>query len=97
MLTGEPGRRVHGQIPLGTCHHGAKPRDHGQVGVSNPDFTSFSDADGKAKPWHHTMPKRAGGILSPWQPMGVCATKDAVYVMTIAPFTLIKFEREKLR
>lgn len=75
---------------------GAAPKDHGQIGVSNPDFTSFTGEGGKEKPWHHTMPKRAGGVRSPWQPMGVCATRDAVYVLTIAPFSLIRFERGKL-
>jgi hypothetical protein len=83
-------------LHLVSCAPGAKPRDHGQVGVSNPDFTTFTDASGKPKPWHHTMPMRAGGVLSPWQPMGVCVTKDAVYVLTIAPLTLIKYERGKL-
>src|SRR5439155_1384248 len=92
---------VHG-VPDGPVLHlvsrspGDAVRDHGQIGVANPDFTTFTDAAGKPKPWHHTMPKRAGGVLSPWQPMGVCATKDAVYVLTIAPFTLLRFERTKL-
>jgi hypothetical protein len=77
---------------------GAKaPRDHGVVGVSNPNFTTFTDDKGKPKPWHHTMPKR-NGTLSPWQPMGVCAMSDgSVYVLTIAPFTLIKYTKDQLK
>lgn len=75
---------------------GKPPRDHGRVGVVNPDFTKFTDAAGKEKPWHHTMPKHKDGTRAPWQPMGVCATKDSVYVLTIAPFTLIRYDRAKL-
>lgn len=71
-------------------------RDHGVVGVANEDFHKFTDDKGKQRPWHHTMIRR-GGRLTPWQPMGVCATSDGVYVLTIAPFTLIKYTREQLR
>jgi hypothetical protein len=74
------------------------PRDHGPVGVANPGFTKFTDDKGKPKPWHHTMPRKKDGTLSPWQPMGVCAVAGGtVYVTTIAPFTLLKFTPEKLR
>ena len=74
------------------------PRDHGPIGVANPGFTRFTDDAGKPLPWHHTMVKRKDGTLAPWQPMGVCEGQDgSVYVMTIAPFTLIRFSPEKLR
>jgi hypothetical protein len=74
------------------------PRDHGPVGVANPDFTKFTDDNGKPLPWHHTMRKEKDGTLTPWQPMGVCASKDGgVYVMTIAPFTLLKFDADKVK
>jgi sugar lactone lactonase YvrE len=77
---------------------GKAPRDHGPVGVANPGFTTFTDAKGKPKPWHHTMPRKKDGTLSPWQPMGVCAVAGGtVYVTTIAPFTLLKFTPERLR
>lgn len=69
------------------------PKNHGTVGVRNPDFTTFKTPDGKDKPWHHTMPNK-NGYLSPWQPMGVCEAADGtVYVLTIAPFTLIRFDQ----
>ncbi len=75
----------------------AAPRDLGPVGVSNPDFTTFTDAGGKPKPWHHTMPKAKDGTLSPWQPMGIAATKDgSVWVKTIAPYTLLRFTKEQV-
>jgi hypothetical protein len=77
---------------------GAKaPRDHGVVGVSNPDFTTFTDKSGKPKPWHHGMPKR-NGKLSPSTPMGICATASgSVYVLTIGPLTLIEYTKEQLK
>lgn len=73
---------------------GAKePRDYGPVGIANPDYTTLTDDQGKPKPWHHTLRKSKDGTLTPWQPLGVCAAKDgSVYVLTIAPFTLLKFE-----
>ncbi len=74
------------------------PRDHGVVGIPNPDFTKFADDQGKPLPWHHTIRKAKDGTLSPWVPMGVCALKDgSVYVMTIAPFTLLQFKAEQVR
>jgi hypothetical protein len=74
------------------------PRDLGPVGVANPDFTKFTDDNGKPLPWHHTIRKEKDGTLTPWVPMGVCASKDGgVYVMTIAPFTLLKFDADKVK
>lgn len=94
---------VHG-IPGGPMLHlvryGPKDRapvDLGRVGVANPNFTTFVDNKGKPKPWHHTMPKAKDGTLSPWQPMGICATSDGcVWVKTIAPYTLLKFTKEQV-
>ena len=67
------------------------------MGVSNPDFTKFTDDKGKPRPHHGAMPKR-NGTLSPNVPMGVCATADgSAYVLTIAPLTLIKYTKEQLK
>jgi sugar lactone lactonase YvrE len=74
------------------------PRDFGPVGIANPDYTKFTDDQGKPKPWHHTVRKAKDGTLAPWQPMGVCAGKDgAVYIMTIAPFTLLRFAPDAVK
>lgn len=74
------------------------PRDFGPIGVANPDYTKFTDDSGKPLPWHHTMRKEKDGTLTPWQPMGICAAKDGgVYIMTIAPFTLLKFDTDKVK
>lgn len=75
-----------------------RPRDHGVLGIANPNFTTFVDSAGKPKPWHHTIRKTKDGTMSPWVPMGVCAGADgSVYVMTIAPFTLLKFAPSQLK
>ena len=89
---------VAGGLHLVSRAPGKPPRDHGSVGVANPDFTTFTDATGKPKLWHHTMPAAADGTRGPWQPMGVCATTNgSVYVLTIAPFTVIRFESKQVR
>jgi hypothetical protein len=65
---------------------------HGAIGIANPDFTTFKTPDGKDKPWHHTIRKEKDGTLTPWQPLGIAAGKDGgVYVLCIAPFTVIEF------
>ena len=70
------------------------PVDHGSVKIANPEFTTFTDEQGKAKPWHHTIRKEKDGTLTPWQPLGIAAAADGtVYVLSIAPFTLIRFEQ----
>jgi sugar lactone lactonase YvrE len=82
---------------VGYAPGGKAPHDFGPVGIANPDYTKLTDDQGKPKPWHHTVRKAKDGTLTPWQPMGVCATRDGtVYVTTIAPFTLLKFSRELL-
>jgi hypothetical protein len=103
-----PGERDFGRAPrrqglfylhLVGFRPGAKaPRDYGPVGIANPDYTTFTDSRGKPKPSHHTIRKAKDGTLTPWQPMGVCATADGtVWVTTIAPHTLLKFPAAKLR
>jgi sugar lactone lactonase YvrE len=73
-------------------------RNHGKVAIANPDYTPFTDAKGKPLPWHHTVRKEKDGTLTPWQPMGVCEARDGnVYVLTIAPLTLIKYRPEQVR
>ena len=64
------------------------PRDHGVVGVANPDFIKLTDEKGKPKPWHHTLRKEKDGTLTPWQPLGIAASADgSVNIVTLAPFT----------
>jgi hypothetical protein len=95
----EQGRPGGALLHLVSYSRGAKsPRDHGPVGIANPDYTKFTDDKGKPLPWHHTVRKEKDGTLTPWQPMGICATRNGhVFVVTIAPFTLLKFTPEMLR
>jgi hypothetical protein len=72
----------------------AAPKDHGSVGIKNPDYVSVVGADGKPKPWHHCLRKEKDGTLTPWQPLGIAAAADgSPYVLTLAPFTLLQFEQ----
>ncbi|MEZ6140538.1 MAG: hypothetical protein R3B84_08205 [Zavarzinella sp.] len=72
----------------------ASPKNHGPVRLANPDFTTFVDEQGKPKPWHHTIRKEKDGSMTPWQPLGIAAGADgSVYVVSIAPFTLLTFDK----
>ena len=74
------------------------PRDHGELHVSNPDYTHFTDEAGKKMPWHHGMRTTVDGKLVPLYHMGVCQARDgSVYVTTIYPFTLLKVAPKDLR
>src|SRR4051794_9179843 len=70
------------------------PKDRGPVGIKNPDYVTLTGPDGKPKPWHHTLRKEKDGTLTPWQPLGIAAARDGTpYVVTLAPFTLLRFEQ----
>jgi sugar lactone lactonase YvrE len=74
------------------------PRDHGQVGIANPDYVTLTDESGKPRPWHHTLRKEKDGTLTPWVPLGIAAGADgSVYVETLAPLTIIRFTPEQLK
>jgi hypothetical protein len=74
------------------------PRDHGPVGIANPDYVKLTDENGKAKPWHHTLRKEKDGTLTPWQPLGIAASADgSVNILTIAPLSVIRFTAEQLK
>ncbi len=73
-------------------------RDHGTIGIGNPDFTPFKDKEGKALPWHHCVAKTSDGVLFPTVPMGICQARGgAVYVTTISPFVLLEISPDTLK
>ena len=73
-------------------------RNLGKVVIANPNDLKFKDEKGKDLPWHHAMRKEKDGTLTPTTPMGVCEARDGnVYVLTIAPFTLIKYRPEQVK
>jgi sugar lactone lactonase YvrE len=81
------------------CPGDGKPVDLGSLAISNPDYTTFVDADEKPLPWHHGVERLADGTLVPrYTIMGICAARDGnVYLTTLAPFTLHRVSRETLR
>jgi sugar lactone lactonase YvrE len=66
------------------------PVDLGPIAVSNPDYTTFVDAEGQPKPHHHGVFRLKDGTLVPrYVIMGICAASDGtVYLTTLAPFTV---------
>lgn len=99
MAVSEPQRPGGQQLYLVSFTPGdPTPRVHGKVGIANPDYVSVTDERGKPRPWHHTLRKEKDGTLTPWQPMGVCESADGcVNVLTIAPFTIIRYTAEQVK
>jgi hypothetical protein len=69
----------------------AAPIDHGPLAVKNADYTPFVDRKGEPLPWHHGFRRFGDGNLLPTAVLlGVCATREAQYVLALAPFTLLE-------
>ena len=69
----------------------AAPVDHGPMAVKNPDFTTFADRKGEPFPWHQGFQRFGDGNLIPTTVLlGVCATREAQYVLSLAPLTLLE-------
>jgi len=67
------------------------PTDQGPLAVSNPDFTTFTDRRGQPYPWHQGFRRFGDGNLIPTAVLlGVCATRDAQYVLALGPLTLLE-------
>jgi hypothetical protein len=66
------------------------PVDLGPVAIVNPDYTTFTDANGKEKLYHHGVFRLKDGTLVPrYVIMGICAASDGtVYLTTLCPFTV---------
>jgi hypothetical protein len=68
--------------------------DHGAIAISNPDYTSFVDGEGKPLSHHHGVHRDGpdGALVPRHVIMAICApAKDRVYVTTLCPFTLHEF------
>jgi hypothetical protein len=75
-------------------------RDHGVLGVRNPDYFDFSPGkDGKPKPWTHGFHKLPDGTLTPLHVhMALCMAKDGtLYATSIYPFTLMRIAPKDYR
>lgn len=67
------------------------PIDHGPLAVRNTDFTTFVDRKGEPYPWHQGFPRFGDGNMVPGTGLlGVCATREAQYVLGLAPLTLLE-------
>lgn len=99
MAVTEHGRPGGPQCYLTSYISGQKlSRNHGKVGIANPDYIKLTDEAGKQKPWHHTLRKEKDGTLTPWQPLGIAASADgSVNVLSLAPFTLTRFSPDQLK
>jgi len=74
-----------------------KPTDHGNPAISNPNFTSFTDADGKTLPFHTGIIEHEGKTITKHVILGVCEGKDdAVYVLALIPYTLLRIPTKQL-
>jgi hypothetical protein len=95
MAVTEQGRSEGPLMHLVSFSHGdSAPKDQGPVGIKNPDYVVLTTADGKPKPWHHTLRREKDGTVTPWVPLGIAATQDGTpYAVTLAPFTLLRFEQ----
>lgn len=69
----------------------AAPTDCGPLAVRNQDFTPFADNKGVAFPWHQGFPIFGDGNMVPGTALlGVCVTRQAQYVLGLAPLTLLE-------
>ncbi|MCE9607267.1 MAG: SMP-30/gluconolactonase/LRE family protein [Planctomycetia bacterium] len=69
----------------------AAPIDQGPLAVDNTDFTTFADRKGELYPWHNGFRRFGDGNLIPTAVLlGVCATRDAQYVLALSPLTLLE-------
>ena len=74
------------------------PRDHGAVGIANPDYVKRLDEKGKVRPLYHCLREEKDGTLTPTVPLGIAAGADgSVYVETLAPLTIIRFTPDQLK
>jgi hypothetical protein len=75
------------------------PRDRGPVAIRNPDYTEFTDKDGKPLPYHGGVTKMPdGATTTKYVILGVCQGRDgAVYFLALQPYTLLQVPPEQLK
>lgn len=69
----------------------AAPGDLGPVAIANPNYTEFTDKDGKPLPWHHGVKKLPDGTTTTVHAiLGIGQLPDGrVGMMALAPYTLL--------
>jgi len=80
------------QVRLVSYHPGDKaPVDRGALAIRNPDYTPFTDAAGKALPFHHGVKKTEDGTLVPLYTLGICQSHDGTVTVTnLCPFSILQ-------
>ena len=68
------------------------PIDLGAVAVRNPDFTDFTDKDGKPLPFHGGFTKlKNGKTVSRYVILGVCESQDGnVNILALHPYSVLQ-------
>jgi sugar lactone lactonase YvrE len=73
------------------------PRDYGPVSVSNPNFTEFTDKDGKPLPFHGGFTKVGDLTTTKYVILGVCEAKSGdVYILALHPYSVLKVSAKEL-
>jgi hypothetical protein len=75
------------------------PRDHGPVAIGNPNYTEFTDKNGKPVPFTAGVVKLADGTTtSKWVILGVCEGHDgSVYSLMLQPYTVLQVKADQLK
>jgi sugar lactone lactonase YvrE len=70
------------------------PRDLGPVAIRNPDYTEFTDTEGKPLPFHAGLVKLPDGTTTTRHViLGVCQARDGqVYVLALQPYTVLQIQ-----
>jgi sugar lactone lactonase YvrE len=73
------------------------PRDHGPVSVSNPNFTQFTDPNGKPLSFHGGFGKVGDVTTTKYVILGVCEAKSGdVYILALHPYSVLKVSAKEL-
>jgi len=75
------------------------PVDLGAVSIRNPDFTEFTDHEGKPLPFHAGFFKnKEGRFVNRYVILGVCEARDGnVYIMAMHPYSVLQITPDQLR
>src|SRR5262249_31276864 len=74
------------------------PRDHGPVKVTNLNFTTFTDKQGKTLPFHGGFGKVGDVTTTKYVILGVCEARNGdVYVLALHPYSVLRVKAAELK
>ena len=81
------------------CAGDKTPSDLGAVAIRNPDFTEFTNREGKTLPFHAGFVKRKDGrFVNKYVILGVCEARDGnIYIMAMHPYSVLQVSPDQLR